>query len=101
MPSPAPTEVTVTITSAGVSPKDVTVRQGGRVTFVNNDSQPHDMNSDPHPEHTACPPLNVGFINTNQTRSSQNLTTVRTCTYHDHNMFMVTSLQGTVRVVAQ
>jgi hypothetical protein len=23
------------------------------VTFVNNDSQPHDMESDPHPVHTA------------------------------------------------
>jgi plastocyanin len=91
--------VTITITSAGVSPKDVTVRQGGRVTFANNDNQPHDMNSDPHPEHTACPALNVGFIAAGQMRASQNLTTVRTCTYHDHNQPSNANLQGTVRIV--
>ena len=38
----------------GVSPRDITVAVGSRVTFVNNDSMPHDMASDPHPEHTLC-----------------------------------------------
>ena len=35
-----------------------------RLTFVNNDSTPHDMSSDPHPEHTGCPEITVGFVPT-------------------------------------
>jgi plastocyanin len=67
-----------------VSPQNVTVTVGSRVTFVNNDTRPHDMNSDPHPEHTDCRELNVGFLTAGQTGTSQNLTP-RTCGFHDHN----------------
>jgi plastocyanin len=89
---------TITITAAGVSPSNVTVAPGSRVTFVNNDSRPHDMASDPHPAHTTCPEINVGFIAAGQSGTTQNLNTVRTCTFHDHNQPDVTSLQGTIRV---
>jgi plastocyanin len=71
---------------------------GSRVTFVNNDSAPHDMNSDPHPEHTNCPELNVGFITAGQSRASNNLNAARTCTYHDHNQPSNNSLKGTIRI---
>ena len=56
---------TITITSAGVvSPSAVTIRQGGRVTFVNNDSRAHDVASDPHPTHEDCPAMDqAGFLN--------------------------------------
>jgi plastocyanin len=90
---------TITITANGVSPRDITVAVGSRVTFVNNDSQPHDMASDPHPEHTLCSPeLNVGFIAPGQSGITQNLTRARVCTYHDHNQPSNTSLQGTIRI---
>jgi plastocyanin len=89
---------TITITSSGVSPRDITVAVGSRVTFANNDTVQHEMDSDPHPEHTMCPPLNVGFIAAGQQGTSQNLTTARVCTYHDHNQPSNTSLQGTVRI---
>jgi plastocyanin len=89
---------TITITSAGASPRDITVAVGSRVTFVNNDSQPHDMNSNPHPEHTDCPALNVGFINANAQGISQNLTTARTCGFHDHNQPSNATLIGTIRI---
>ena len=46
---------TFTITSAGVSPKTLTVSVGSQVTFVNNDAREHLMYSDPHPDHTDCP----------------------------------------------
>jgi plastocyanin len=87
---------TITITAAGVSPKTVTVAAGSRVTFVNNDSRPHDMNSDPHPEHTTCPEINVGFIAAGASGTTQNLTRVRSCGYHDHNQPEVAALQGTI-----
>jgi plastocyanin len=88
---------TITITSSGVSPRDITVSAGSRVTFVNNDTQPHDMSSDPHPEHTDCPAL-VAFATPGQSATTQNLNTVRTCRFHDHNQPSNTNLQGSVRV---
>jgi len=89
---------TITITAAGVSPSSVTVSAGSRVTFVNNDSRPHDMNSDPHPEHTDCPEINVGFLSAGQSGTTQNLNRVRTCGFHDHNQPDVQSLKGTIRI---
>jgi len=90
---------TVTITSAGVSPKDVTISAGQRVQFVNNDTQAHTINSDPHPEHTNCPPINdVGFTATGATRTTSNMTTVRTCGYHDHNLPDDARWHGTIRI---
>jgi plastocyanin len=96
-------QATITITSAGVvSPANVTIRQGGRVTFVNNDSRPHDMSSDPHPSHEDCPPMaQVGFLAAGQSRTSGNFNTVRTCGYHDHNLPGNTGLQGRITIVAQ
>jgi plastocyanin len=89
---------TITITAAGVSPSSVTVAPGQRVTFVNNDTRPHDMASDPHPAHTDCPAVNVGFLQAGQSGTTQNLNTVRTCGFHDHNQDTNTSLQGTIRI---
>jgi len=78
--------ITVTIASSGVTPKQLTVPQGTRVLFVNNDSRTRQMNSDPHPEHTDCPELNnIGFISPGQTKETGNLNVVRTCGYHDHD----------------
>jgi len=91
---------TITITSSGVSPRDITVALGSRVTFQNNDSVSHDMASDPHPEHTLCKPEldAVGFVQPNQSRQTLNLNTARVCTYHDHNQPSNTNLQGTIRI---
>ena len=89
---------TITITAAGVSPKEVTVTPGSRVTFVNNDSRPHDMSSDPHPAHTDCPEITVGFIQPSQSGTTQNLNRVRVCGYHDHSQDTNTALQGTIRI---
>jgi hypothetical protein len=97
-PSPTPGGSTITITSSGVSPKDITVTVGSRVTFTNNDNRSHDMFSDPHPEHTDCPEISVGFLAAGQSAPTQNLTRARVCGYHDHNQPSVTALQGTIRI---
>jgi len=81
-----------------VSPKDIVVARGARVTFVNNDGVGHDMNSNPHPEHTSCPDLNVGFVGAAQSGQSQVLNVARTCGYHDHNQPSNGNLQGTVKI---
>ncbi len=97
--SPSPSSATITITSSGVTPQAVTISAGSRVTFVNNDSAPHDMASDPHPEHADCPAINdVGFLAAGQTKTTGNLNTPRTCRFHDHNRPSVASLQGTITI---
>ena len=94
------TNMTITIGTDGrVSPATITVPVGSRVTFVNSHNLPHDMASDPHPEHTGCPEITVGNLTTNQSRQTQNLTTARTCGYHDHNRDTDTGLQG--RIIIQ
>ena len=90
---PAPSDggsgvTTVTITSTGASPNTLSVSQGERVLFVNNDARPHNMTSDPHPEHDqpGCGGVNaVGVLSPGQRRETGNLTTVGTCGFHDHD----------------
>ena len=82
--TPAPSSVTVTITSNGVTPNDFAVAVGGTITWVNNDNTVHDPSSDPHPQHTDCPPLNTGDINPGQQTDDRRLPTARVCGFHDH-----------------
>lgn len=90
----------VTISSAGVTPVQITVPQGTRVLFTNSDSRTHEMTSDPHPEHDECVEINaIGFISPGQTKETGNLNTVRTCKYHDHSDPDNTRLWG--RIVIQ
>jgi plastocyanin len=97
-PTGNPTTATITIGTDGrVTPASVTIAQGGRVTFVNNHTRAHDMNSDPHPEHTDCPELSsVGFLSPGQSRTSGNLNTRRTCGFHDHNEPDTAALKGSI-----
>lgn len=99
-PTPTPTGTTITIGTDGrVSPTNLTVALGSRVTFVNNHNRPHDMFSDPHPEHTDCNEFDsVGFLNPGQSKQTQNLNRARTCGYHDHNDPSNTGLQGRVTI---
>ena len=90
---------TITITSAGVSPKQIQVAVGGRVTFINNDTAFHEMSSDPHPIHTDCPEINqVGALGPGTTRQTAAFTRARTCGFHDHGQENNTSLQGQIVV---
>ena len=96
-----PQTATITIGADGrVSPSTVTIAPGGRVTMINNHNVSHDMQSDPHPEHTQCPELNQwGFLQPGQQRTSGNLNAARTCGFHDHDRDTNTGLQG--RVIIQ
>lgn len=100
-PAPPPsTGPTITISSAGVvSPTELTVSPGARVLFVNDHSRPHDMTSDPHPDHSDCPEINqVGLLATAQRRETGNLVAVRTCGFHDHNDPDNASLRGRITI---
>jgi plastocyanin len=87
----------ITITSSGVSPTEITVSPGTRVTFVNNDTRSHNMSSDQHPEHSDCPEINqAGMLQPGQSRETGNLTAVRTCGFHDHDNPSNNSLRGRI-----
>ena len=96
---PVVVTTTVTITAAGVNPKDIQVSLGARVLFVNNDTSPHEMGSDPHPEHTDCTNINqVGFLQPGQSRETGNFVQTRVCGYHDHRNPDVPSLRGSITI---
>ena len=94
---PTPNTVRVTISSAGVSTAELVVTPGTSVLFVNNDSRPHFMASDPHPDHQDCTPLNlVGLLRPGDSRATGNLVETRTCGFHDHDNPTVDSLRGRI-----
>jgi len=102
-PTPAPTAgppgplegATITITAAGFALDTASaaaftlgalhVYQGARLTFVNQDAVPHDVLSDPPHVHSDCPEFNAaGFIVPGQTRSTDPLSRIVSCGFHDH-----------------
>ena len=92
---------TITIGANGaVSPTQVSVAVGQSVTFTNNSTQSHDMESDPHPAHTNCPSIaNVGLLQPGQSKTTFGFANSGSCGYHDHNDSGNTNLQG--RIVVQ
>jgi plastocyanin len=103
MPSgsgPGPSGATITIGANGtISPAQVSIATGQSVTFVNNDSRAHEMSSDPHPTHTACPAVNaLGSIAAGQTRLTNAFTAAGTCGFHDHNDPDNAGLKGSIGI---
>jgi plastocyanin len=102
-PSPtcnaSPNTTTITISNNAVCPQNITVSRGAQVTFVNNDTRNHQMDSDPHPEHTDCPEINqVDFLAPGQSRQTGNLVTPRRCGFHDHQIPSNSALRGSITV---
>jgi plastocyanin len=93
-------DVTITIRATGPSPAEMRVPVGARVSFVNNDTRPHAMSSDPIQTHTDCPPINdVGFLNPGQSRSTGALNVAGTCGFHDHTNELDATFKG--RIIVQ
>ncbi|MEW5982433.1 MAG: hypothetical protein AB1806_08680 [Acidobacteriota bacterium] len=83
--SSTPAAATITISSAGVSPRSLSIEAGQKVTFVNQDSRPHEIGSDPHPVHTDCPPTNtIGLLQPGASKTTSDYGTMRACGFHDH-----------------
>ncbi len=96
--SAGPSGATITITANGVSTQQVSITIGQSVTFVNNDTRPHEMASDPHPTHGSCPGIEqgIGTLAVGQTKLTQGFANAGTCGYHDHLNSGTASLQGTI-----
>jgi plastocyanin len=101
-PSLEPPVATTTITINGsglVTPNNITISPGQRVTIVNQHSRAHDVSSDPHPDHTNCPQINaVGLLNPGQTGQTSPFTTAATCGFHDHNDPNNVNLRGRITI---
>ena len=95
--SPAPLEgATISVTNRGFSLESgvgsqytidaLRVYQGGRLTFVNQDTVAHDIQSGPPHIHTDCPEIGgAGFLLPGQTRATDPLDRLVSCTFHDHH----------------
>lgn len=97
-PNPGGSVTIITITSSGTDPRNPTVPLGTRIRWVNNDNRPHEMSSDPHPEHDICSEINGGVVAPGASKETQNLVRERTCAYHDHLFPDTASLKGTITI---
>ena len=88
-------EMTVEITSSGFMPKDIVIKVGESVTWMNEDSADHQVNSAPHPTHTTYKPLNtLGALKAGE-KKLLTFPEAGTYKYHDH---LNPSLTGVVTV---
>lgn len=94
-PSATRNENIVTISSSGFAPLSITIKAGETVTWVNNDTASHQVNSAVHPTHQVYPPLNnVGLLKVGE-QKSLTFPEAGTYKYHDH---LNPTLTGTVVV---
>ena len=88
---------TVTITAAGMTPLEITIDVGQRVTFVNSDTRAHDLVGGVDPNNPDCPEIALaGFLTPGQSRDTGVFTSARRCQYHDHTMLSVPAFQGRI-----
>jgi plastocyanin len=80
-----------------MSPLELTIAVGQRVTFVNNDNRAHDVVGGIDPNHPDCPEIvQAGFLAPGQRGDTGVFTTARTCEYHDHTQLSVPAFQGRI-----
>jgi len=84
----------ITLTADGFSPITFTIKSGATVSWINKSGKTATVNSDPHPAHTAYPPLNLETFPDNGTLS---LTFNKPGIYGYHN-HLNPSEQGTITV---
>lgn len=80
-----------------MTPLEITIAVGQRVTFVNNDIRAHDVVGGVDPSHPDCPEIiQAGFLTPGQQRETGIFTTARTCDYHDHTALSVPAFSGRI-----
>ncbi|HKY20199.1 MAG TPA: hypothetical protein VJM31_03175 [Vicinamibacterales bacterium] len=98
-PSSPTIGATITITANGVSNTAPRINVGERLQVTNNDTRTHQILTTPHLIHTDCPGLNsIGSLAPGQSGTSEPLTSVRGCGFHDHLNPDDNSLRGQVLV---
>src|SRR5829696_3705395 len=88
---------TITISPTGMTPLEITINVGQRVTFVNNDIRAHDVVGGIDPGHPECPEiLQAGFLAAGQRSDTGVFTVAQTCNYHDHTALGVPAFSGRI-----
>lgn len=82
-PSSNTENTTITYADNGFSPASLSVASGTTVTIKNTSSSTLQFDSDPHPQHTANPELNVGMIAAGASKTFT-VTTTGSHGFHDH-----------------
>ncbi len=85
---------TITYSNDGFSPSTLTVKSGTTVTIKNSSSKVLQFDSNPHPDHTDNPELNVGTVSPGK---SATFTVTKTGSHGYHN-HLNTSDTGTLVV---
>jgi plastocyanin len=97
--NPGAAAATVTIRAGGVlDPLEVRVEVGQAVRFVNEDTQAHHPQSNPHLLHNDCDQANIAVLNPGQSATTRSFPQAKACGYHDHMNPDATRLHGTIRV---
>jgi plastocyanin len=97
--SPSGQMPTVTISATGVSPSVTHISTGQQVQFVNSDNQNHQINSDPFPADSDCPPINdVGMLAPGQSKTTGMFSSTKSCGFHDNLNQGAKNLQGQILV---
>jgi hypothetical protein len=89
-------------TSASFTIDSLRVYQGTRLTFTNQNTVAHDIQSGPPHLHTDCPEIGgAGFLVPGQTKSTDPLNRLVICTFHDHHYESDPRFSGRVTVEAR
>ena len=91
---PVGSDHAVKIAGFAFDPKEITIKKGDTITWMNDDAAPHDVASDPHPTHTDLPGLRSGTLQSGQSYTFQ-FVKVGTWGYHCH---LHPTMKGTVIV---
>ena len=75
---------TISLTATGAAPLEVRIEPTQKVRFINNDTRPHQVNTNPHNFHTDCPANNTVVLNPGQQFDTGNFDAVKACGYHNH-----------------
>lgn len=79
-----PAAATLTYTSNGFEPSNITVKSGDKIKIANKSGSRLEFSSDPHPSHTINPELNAGDTENGQ---STTITVTKTGEWGFHNHY--------------
>jgi len=79
-----PVATTITYTSSGFEPNNITIKSGDKIKIVNNSGNQLEFSSDPHPTHTINPELNAGDT---ENGKSTTITLTKTGKWGFHNHY--------------
>jgi len=94
-PASSPVTYTVSMTSAGFSPENLTIKVGDTVVFQNNDTRSRWPASAVHPTHQICPGFDALRMVPPTDSYSYTFTAAKECPHHDH---LIPSLKGKITV---